>query len=126
MTWHLDKGRPLCPQIGEQLCLQIALGHFKPHQRLFSVREAAMAAGVNPNTVSKAYLELERLGILVGAAGKGYFVSPGAYTRLREKTVAEEKKAFLDASRQLMQNGITESQLTDWLRELFSEGGTHV
>jgi GntR family transcriptional regulator len=117
---------PIYLQIIDGVKQAVLLRLLSEGDQIPSVREFSVTAGVNPNTVSKAYLELERLGILVGAAGKGYFVSPGAYTRLREKTVAEEKKAFLDASRQLMQNGITESQLTDWLRELFSEGGTHV
>ena len=117
---------PIYQQIVDGIKRQILLGILQEGEQIASVRELSGEAGVNPNTVSKAYLELERLGILAGAAGKGYFVSPGAYTRLREKTVAEEKEAFLTASRQLMQNGITESQLTDWLRELFSEGGTHV
>jgi GntR family transcriptional regulator len=126
ITIDIYSRTPIYQQIVDGIKRQILLGILQEGEQIASVREFSGEAGVNPNTVSKAYLELERLGILVGAAGKGYFVSPGAYTRLREKTVAEEKKAFLDASLQLMQNGITESQLTDWLRELFSEGGTHV
>ncbi|MBO5798085.1 MAG: GntR family transcriptional regulator [Clostridia bacterium] len=98
MTWHLDKGRPLCPQIGEQLCLQIALGHFKPHQRLFSVREAAMAAGVNPNTVQHAFEQLEQEGILYSVRGSGWYVAEDV-SRARqtlERLWAEKTAAYFE------------------------------
>ena len=49
MTWTLDKNRPLCPQICEQVCVRIATGEFLPNSRILSVREMAIAAGVNPN-----------------------------------------------------------------------------
>ena len=54
MIWSLDKNRPLCPQICEQICVSIANGTFLPGSRLMSVREMAISAGVNPNTVQRA------------------------------------------------------------------------
>ena len=75
MIWNLDKGRPLCPQICEQLCKQIALGNFQPNQRMYSVRELAIEAGVNPNTVQKAFETMEQQGLLYSVRGAGWYVA---------------------------------------------------
>lgn len=75
MVWELDKGRPLCPQICEQICVGIARGEFSPDTKLMSVREVAVAAGVNPNTVQRAFETLERDNVLYSVRGSGWFVS---------------------------------------------------
>lgn len=75
MHWVIDKDRPICPQISEQLCLKIAVGEFAPHEKILSVREIAVAAGVNPNTVQRSLEELERRGILYSVRGSGWFVT---------------------------------------------------
>lgn len=75
MEWVLDKNKPLCPQICEQICVRIALGVFKPEDRLLSVRETAMAAGVNPNTVQRSYEVLEQQGVLYSVRGSGWYVA---------------------------------------------------
>lgn len=75
MDWVIDKNRPICPQICEQLCLRIAHGEFAPHEKILSVREIAVAAGVNPNTVQRSLEELERKGILYSVRGSGWFVT---------------------------------------------------
>ncbi len=75
MEWILDKDRPLCPQITEQVCLRIALGVFAPNERLLSVRETAVAAGVNPNTVQRSFETLELQGILYSVRGSGWYVA---------------------------------------------------
>lgn len=75
MDWIIDKGRPICPQICEQLCLRIAKGMFRPHEKILSVREIAVVAGVNPNTVQRSLEELERRGILYSVRGSGWFVA---------------------------------------------------
>lgn len=74
MDWVIDKNRPICPQICEQLCLRIANGVFAPHEKILSVREIAVVAGVNPNTVQRSLEELERKGILYSVRGSGWFV----------------------------------------------------
>lgn len=75
MEWMLDKGRPLCPQLCAQLCVQIALGEVPPGGRLPSVRETALAAGVNPNTVQHAFESLEQQGIVYSVRGSGWFAA---------------------------------------------------
>ena len=109
---------PIYQQIVDGIKQQVLLGILQEGDHISSVREFSVEVGVNPNTVSKAYLELERLEILVGATGKGYYVSPGAVSRLRERTVAEEKRGLLTTAEKLMQNGVSKEELKSWLDEL--------
>lgn len=75
MIWNLDKSRPICPQLCEQLCAHIAAGQLLPGQKLMSVREVAVSAGVNPNTVQRAFEQLEQQGILYSVRGAGWYVA---------------------------------------------------
>lgn len=74
MKWVLDKNRPVCPQICEMLCVDIAKGVFAPESRLPSVRELASALGVNPNTVQRAMETMEEQGLIRSVRGSGWFV----------------------------------------------------
>lgn len=75
MHWTLDKNRPICPQLCQQLCVRIVAGVYTPGQRIPSVRELALEAGVNPNTVQKTFEELERQKVLYSVRGAGWYVS---------------------------------------------------
>lgn len=75
MNWNLNKNRPICPQICQQICVRIAAGELTPQQRLMSVREVALSAGVNPNTVQRAFEQLEQQGVLYSVRGAGWYVS---------------------------------------------------
>lgn len=96
MTWHLDKNRPLCPQICEHLCAKIAMGSLQPGEKVMSVREVAVAAGVNPNTVQTAFTQLEHQGVLYSVRGAGWFVNQdtSAAMAFREAKVREKTDAF--------------------------------
>lgn len=78
MSWKFDKTRPICPQIGEQLAADIACGRIAPGQRLYSVREVAVRIGVNPNTVQKAFEQLEAEGLIYSVRGSGWFAAEDA------------------------------------------------
>ena len=97
MNWKLDRGKAICPQLCQQICARIAAGELKPGQKIMSVRELAVDAGVNPNTVQNAFSQLEEKGVLYSERGSGWYVSAdiGAAKQLRQ-TLAEEKlRAFL-------------------------------
>lgn len=90
MNWNLDKSRPICPQLCEQLCAHIAVGDFAPGQRLMSVREAAVSAGVNPNTVQRAFEQLEQKGVLYSVRGAGWYVAEDTHSaRDMQSTLAD-------------------------------------
>ena len=96
MDWKLDKHRPICPQICETLCARIAAGEFAPGQRLMSVRDVAVAAGVNPNTVQRAFEQLEQQGVLRSERGAGWFVGETTETAedLRQHMAQEKVSSF--------------------------------
>lgn len=94
MNWKLDKARPICPQICEQLCVRIAAGDFPPETKLLSVREVAVAAGVNPNTVQKSFEQLEQQGLIYSVRGSGWFVGEDIATAQQTlRTLLGEKTA---------------------------------
>lgn len=66
---------PIYEQIVNQVEKYIALGLLKANEQLPSVRQVAFDLGINPNTIQRAYAELERKGVIVSVVGKGTFVS---------------------------------------------------
>ncbi len=69
---------PVYQQIITQIKYSIARGALKPGDKLPTVRDVAAENRINRNTVARAYMDLEREGILVGRAGQGSFVSDNA------------------------------------------------
>ena len=63
MDWKLDNGRPIWPQLSQQLARRILAGEYPPGSRLPPVRELAAEAGVNPNTMQRALAQLEQDGL---------------------------------------------------------------
>ncbi len=72
---EFDDRAPIYTQIMDLIKRQIAVGELKVGQQLPSVRDLAQQVVVNPNTVQKAYLELEREGYVATQRGMGTFVS---------------------------------------------------
>ena len=73
---HLDyrDARPIYGQIMDGLRQQITAGVLQPGDKLPSVRELAADLAINPNTIQRAYRELEQAGWIATVAGKGCFV----------------------------------------------------
>lgn len=109
---------PIYQQVIDGIKSEVMLGWLKEGEQITSIRELSVEVGINPNTVSKAYLELERQGILAVATGKGYFVAPDAARRIRDSVIAEEKVRFLSAAEKLLQSGICREELEDWIRKI--------
>ncbi len=75
MTWKFTGGTPVYLQIMEAIRGAILAGEFPPGSRIPPVREFAAQAQVNPNTMQRALLELEREGLLVACGSMGRFVT---------------------------------------------------
>ena len=103
MNWTLDKFRPICPQICELICLGVACGEFSPGEKLLSVREIALLAGINPNTVQKSFEELERRGVIHSVRCSGWYVNESREAATEELKAFRMKKTteYLSAMRQL-------------------------
>jgi len=76
-TIQTASGVPIYQQLAEQICAAVARGRLRPDERLPSVRELSQTLVVNPNTVARAYTELERQGTVYTRPGMGVFVSAG-------------------------------------------------
>lgn len=77
MEWKFDESRSIWQQITEQLSARILSGEFENGQRIPSVRELALDAGVNPNTMQRALLALDESGLTYADRTKGRIVTAG-------------------------------------------------
>jgi GntR family transcriptional regulator len=75
VDWKFKPGLPIYTQIVEQMKLSIAKGVYKPGEKLPAVRELAMEAAVNPNTMQRALTEMEREGLFYTERTNGRFVT---------------------------------------------------
>jgi GntR family transcriptional regulator len=71
-------GRPMYLQIMEQVKQRVAVGEWAPGDEIPSIRQLAMALRVSVITVKRAYLELEREGVILTQQGKGSMVAPNS------------------------------------------------
>src|SRR5437762_2232415 len=81
MHFQIDTGSrlPIYQQLAQQIREGIARGELQPEGGLPSVRQLSRELVVNPNTVARAYMELEREGLLVSQPGRGIFVAQPRY-----------------------------------------------
>ena len=86
MAWILDSDRPIFLQLVERIQMDIISGRYKSGDKLPSVRDLAAEAAVNPNTMQKAFSELERTGLVYSQRTSGRFIT-------EDKQMIEELKA---------------------------------
>lgn len=119
---------PLYEQLQEQIIRLSMLGILDENQQLPSVRALAREVGVNPNTVAKAYQQLEQQGIIYTVSGRGSFVSPDLLSlqSLRQAALQE----VLDAVDKALSRGVSPQQLLDAIHQQLdslspcNQGGT--
>jgi DNA-binding transcriptional regulator YhcF (GntR family) len=112
--------RPMYLQIMEQVRRRIAVGDWPPGYEIPSIRALAAAVQVSVITVKRAYLELERAGIIVTRQGKGSFVAESSdlRTRLRHGELDGHLSSAIDVGRQL---GLSPTHVEQRLRELWDQ-----
>lgn len=88
MNWQFDSEAPIYTQLVEHIKQSIVSGAFPSGERLPSVRDLAMEAGVNPNTMQRALSELERDGLVFSQRTAGRFVT-------EDRNMIEEAKRGL-------------------------------
>ena len=108
--------RPMYLQIMEQIKQRIAVGDWAEGQPIPSIRQLAVDLEVSVITVKRAYLELEREGIIVTQHGKGSRVAstPGIGARLREQELSQHLEQAMRIAAQL---GISPDEVEERLRE---------
>ena len=115
---HLDyrDARPIYTQIFDGFRDQILTGILQPGERLPSVRELASALTINPNTIQRAYRELEAGGWIATVPGKGCFVCPRRAEDPGRQQLLEE---FDRVTAALIASGVSREDLA----QLILQGG---
>ncbi|WP_410983753.1 GntR family transcriptional regulator [Bacillus cereus] len=114
---------PIWEQIVHNIKELVLKNMLAPADKLPSVRELASLLVINPNTVSKAYQELERQGIIETLRGKGTFVSQSITPILDERKIAMVEKQFHQLLLEASYLGITKEKIHDWIDSYYKELG---
>lgn len=107
MAWDLDSDRPIFAQLAERIQIQIVSGDYPPGGKLPSVRELATLAAVNPNTMQKAFTELERSGLIITLRTNGRQVTEDTELIQRVKSLLAKGhvEAFFSKMKELGYTG---------------------
>ena len=118
---------PIWEQIVHNVKELVLKAILAPNDKLPSVRELASSLVINPNTVSKAYQELERQGIIETLRGKGTFVSQSITPTQDERKIAMVEKQFHQLLLEASYLGISKEKIHDWIDSYYKElgGNTH-
>lgn len=103
MEWRIESDAPIYSQLKTQIILGIISGEYASGERLPSVRDMAVEAGVNPNTMQRALTELEREELIFSQRTAGRFVTEDKAMIDKAKcSLADETiRSFLDAMSRL-------------------------
>ena len=107
----LKDARPLYEQITERFKSMILCGILKEDEKIPSVRNLAMELSINPNTIQRAYTELEREGFIYSVKGRGNFVSSVLHLRkLRQEEIKEKLLCLVKEAESI---GLTRKELIE-------------
>lgn len=101
--------RPLYQQVKDSLRRMMLTGLLEPDEKLPSVRSLATQLAINPNTIQRAYAELETEGYIYSVTGRGSFVSAGDGEHVRR--IAELTQQLVPLLEELKSLGYTREQL---------------
>ena len=120
MDYIFNDDRPIYIQLVEMLRHQIVSGKLKMGERIPSVRELALTAKVNPNTMQKALAELESEGLLFTERTNGKFVTTDVelIEKVKRNLAKEKVKSYLDGMKDI---GIEKFEAIKYLQELGGE-----
>ena len=107
---------PVYEQIVNQVEKYIAVGLLKPGDQLPSVRSLSVELSVNPNTIQKAFSELDKGGLIVSVPGKGSFISNFALDVINEKNRSKTGD-FIQLAKKLYHSGMSEEELINLVKE---------
>lgn len=121
MSWKFDEKSPIYAQIAQHVMLQIISQEIKSGDQLPTVREYAEIAGVNPNTMQRAFTELEREGMVYSQRTAGRFVTDNQelIARKRRELAINELKSFIS---NMIRMGFERSEIIPVLSTFLEEG----
>ena len=120
--------KPIYEQIIDAIKEQVITGMLKPDEQIASIRQLTANLGINPNTIQKAYAELERQGIIYNLVGRGTFVTPDIDKIINEKRdeiLVHIKSAFENAKSINIEKENIETILNDVYSEKQNQKGVN-
>lgn len=114
MEYKFDNDKPIYLQMAEIIIKEIISGRYKKGDKLPPVRELAVLARVNPNTVQKALAELERYGLIYTERTNGKFVTENesVIQKFRDDIINEKVESFL---KDMINIGVSEDEIRSYL-----------
>ena len=121
MPWELDNDRPIYLQLMERIQQDIVSGVYKAGDKLPSVRDLAIDAAVNPNTMQKALSEPERSGLVHSRRTSGRFITEDEMMlkKLKDELASRHIADFMEKMRQL---GFREEETLQKIQDAIKEG----
>ena len=116
-TIDLTSRTPIYEQIYFKIIELVIKGSLKENDQIPSVRSLAKDTGVNPNTVSKAYQELERNGIIYSLTGRGCFIAKIDNNLIKEFILSD----FDTSARKAMTNGANTDELKERIDKIYDD-----
>ena len=122
MPWNLDNDRPIYLQLMERIQHDIISGVYQPGDKLPSVRDLAVEAAVNPNTMQKALAELERCGLVHSQRTSGRFITDDAalLKEMQTELAQEHIRYFFMQMRKL---GFSDEDTLEMITDTIKKGG---
>ncbi len=124
MAWQFNSNRPIYQQIVDEIELRILNGTYEMGMRLPSVRDLAVLAAVNPNTMQRALAELEEMGLVSTQRNTGRTVTTddSAVSRARDTKASLLAETFLMQMKAL---GLSRKEVLDRLAKEEDKEGEH-
>ena len=117
----LNDRQPIHEQVTTRITQMVLSGAIEPQSPLPSVRELAAELGVNPNTIQRAYSELERVGVTYSVNGKGRFVTDDV-ERVRKAKIEEQKRLFRNEVKKLKDLGASKEEAMAEVSAVYEKG----
>ncbi|GAA0367066.1 GntR family transcriptional regulator [Bacillus horti] len=119
---QFQASKPIYEQIADRIKRQIIRHELKAGEKLPSVREMAVQSGVNPNTVQRTYMELEREEVVETKRGQGTFVTENKniLDEMREQMKTEQIKSFVELMQEM---GYEPKEMLNSLKDYIAKDG---
>lgn len=113
--------QPIYEQISAQVKENIMKGIMMPGDQLPSIRQLASMILANPNTISKAYQELERMGVIETIRGKGTFIRTDYKAKRDDEKMNEIKLALKKIIVEMHYMGLSKEEMNQEVEEIYKE-----
>ncbi len=121
ITIDTRSSKPLYEQIADNIKSDVVRGYLKAGDEMPSVRRMAMELSVTPNTVSKAYQELERAGVIETIRGKGTYISRDYEVRIDEGRMRQIEKELTTQVVELAYMGMTRDEIIKLIDRIYND-----